>query len=572
MKQFQLVSLLSVLLAGLMAACGAAPAAPAPQEQTTAQEEASTAAEEPAAMEEEAPAEEAAAEEAMPKEEAAAEESAAAEGAPTAAEPVTLRLGLDVDAGTGDPRLAQDTSAFRLRELVFNGLVYIESDYSPVADLAESWENPDDQTWVFHLRQGVQFHNGQELTAEDVKYTYETILDEAFAAPLRAFYEPIQSIDVIDDYTIQFTLDSAYSPFLSFMDMGIVPKAVAEEQGEAFGNNPIGTGPFKFVSWQRGDTIELEAFDDHFNGRPKVDKVVISVVPDNSARAVAVESGDLDFIQSPLSPQDVIRLQDTAGVVVDRIPASGYTYINLNNADPILSDVRVRQALAHLVNREQILETIFKGIGQIANSPIPPGMWAYTEDVTGYDYDPEKAAALLDEAGWELGSDGIRTKDGQPLALTIRTHSEDPDRRQIIEVLQAEFANVGIQADTNVAEWPSYFADIQESNYQVAVIGWLNLTTPDRAMFRAFTIDGPSNYGHYENAEVDQLIRDARTTLNQDEAKVMYQDASRLIADDVPYIFLQYQEYIAIYRDALHGFVPNPVVNWRSMKDVTLSE
>ena len=543
MKRFSIIALFYILVAGLVVGCTTLPAAPAAEGQPSAEEAAS-----------------------------AAEEATETEAESQAAgEPVTLRLGLDVDAGTGDPRLAQDTSAFRLRELLFNGLVYIEADYSPTPDLAESWENPDDKTWVFHLRQGVQFHNGQELTAEDVKYTYQTILDEAFAAPLRAFYEPIESIEVIDDHTIQFTLDEVFAPFLSFMDMGIVPKSVVEEQGEAFGTNPVGTGPFKFVSWQRGDTIELEAFEDHFNGRPKVDQVQIKVVPDNSARAVAVESGDLDFIQSPVSPQDVIRLEGTSGILVDRIPASGYTYINLNTADPILADVRVRQALAHLVNRPQILDTIYKGIGQIANSPIPPGMWAFTGDVTGYDYDPQKAAALLDEAGWELDSDGIRAKDGQPLALTVRTHSEDPDRRQVIEVLQAEFANAGIQADTNVAEWPSYFADIQEGNYQVAIIGWLNLTNPDRAMSRAFTLDGPSNYGKYENAEVDRLILEARATLNQDEAKAMYQQASRLIAADAPYIFLQYQEYIAIYRDNLQGFSPNPVVNWRSMKDVTLN-
>jgi peptide/nickel transport system substrate-binding protein len=543
MKRFSVVFLLIVLVTGWLTACVTTTPAPAAGE----------------------------AEAGVTEAEAPAEAQAAAE-VETEGEPVTLRLGLDVDAGTGDPRLAQDTSAFRLRELLFNGLVYIAADYSPTPDLAESWENPDDQTWVFHLRQGVQFHNGQELTAEDVKYTYETMLDEAFAAPLRAFYEPIQSIEVVDDYTIKFSLDSAYGPFLAYMDMGIVPKSVVEEQGQAFGTNPIGTGPFKFVSWQRGDTIELEAFDDHFNGRPKADKIVIKVVPDNSARAVAVESGDLDFIQSPVSPQDVIRLEETSGIQVDRIPASGYTYINLNTADPILSDVRVRQALAHLVNRQQILDTIYKGIGQIANSPIPPGMWAYAADVPGYDYDPEQAAALLDEAGWELGADGIRMKEGQPLALTVRTHSEDPDRRQVIEVLQAEFSKAGIQADTNVVEWPSYFADIQESNYQVAIIGWLNLTNPDRAMFRPFTIGGPANYGRYENAEVDKLIQDARATLDQDQAREMYQQASRIIAEEAPYIFLQYQEYIAIYSDKLTGFVPNPVANWRSMKDVTISQ
>jgi peptide/nickel transport system substrate-binding protein len=534
MKRFWITSLITVLLVALIAACVSSPPAE-PAQQPEAGGEQPTA-------------------------------------APAPSEPVTLRLGLDVDAGTGDPRLARDTSAFRLREMLFNGLVYIQPDYSPAPDLAESWENPDDKTWIFHLKQGVKFHNGQELTAEDVKYTFETMLDEDFGAPLRAFYTPIQEIDVIDDYTVQFTLDSVYGPFLSYMDMGIVPRSVAEEMGEDFGNNPVGTGPFKFVSWQRGDTIELEAFDDHFNGRPNVDKALLKIVPDNSARAVALESGDLDFIQSPLSPQDVFRLEDSDQFTVDRIPAAGYTYINLNTADPILSDIRVRKALAHLVPREEILNTIFQGIGALANGPIPPGMWAYDPDIQAPDYDPERAAELLDEAGWAIDpADGIRKKDGEPLALTVRTHSEDPDRRQIIEVLQAEFSQAGIQADTNVVEWPTYFNDIQNGNYQVGVIGWLNLTNPDRAMFRPFTIDGPANYGSYENAEVDRLIRQARETLDQDEAKELYQQAARIIVDEVPYIFLQYQEYIAIYENALEGFVTNPVTNWRSMKDVTLN-
>lgn len=486
------------------------------------------------------------------------------------AESTRLRLGLDVDAGTLDPRLAQDTSAFRVRELLYNGLVYIQPDYSPAPDVAESWENPDEQTWIFHLKEGIRFHNGEELTAEDVKYTYDTILDESFSSPSRAFYAPIQNIEVIDDYTVQFELDQPYGPFLSYMDMGIVPMAVAEELGEDFGSNPVGTGPYQFVSWQRSDSIELEAFDDHFNGRPNVDEIVINIVPDNSARVVALETGDLDFVQSPISPQDVARMEENADFTVARIPAAGYTYINLNTADPILSDINVRQALAHLVNRAEILNTIYQGIGQVATSPIPPGMWAYTSDIPSYEYDVEAARTLLEEAGWTPGSDGILQKDGTPLALTIRTHSEDPDRRQVIQVLQAEFSNVGIQADTNVVEWPSFFADVQNGEYQVAVVGWLNLTNPDRAMFRQFTIGGDANYGSYENEEVDALIREGRATLEQDEAAELYQQASTIIAEEAPYIFLQYQEYIAVFSNDLDGFEPNPVANWRSIKDVVL--
>ncbi len=482
----------------------------------------------------------------------------------------TLRVGLDVDAGTGDPRLARDTSAFRLKELVFSGLVYIKPDYTPAPQLAERWENPDPKTWIFYLRKGVKFHNGQELKAEDVKYTFETELDEKLAAPNRSFFTPIQKIDVVDDYTVKFTLDSAYGPFLSYMDFAILPKSVAEKAGDQFGNNPIGTGPYKFVSWKRGDTIQLEAFNDYFEGRPKLDSIMLKIVPDNSARVVALESGDLDLVLSPLSPQDVTRMQGKAGFKVNRMPAAGYTYISLNTADPALSDVKVRQALSYLVNREQILSTIYKGIGQVAKGPIPPGMWAYASDVPSYDYSPDKAKALLDQAGWKAGADGMRAKDGKPLKLTIRTHTEDPDRRQVIEVLQAEFTKAGIQADTNVIDFASLINDMTAGKYQIAVIGWLNLANPDRAMFRQFTVGGAGNYGKYNNPEVDKLIKDARGTLDQAKAKELYQDATRKIIADAPYIFLQYQEYITIHKSNLNGFVMNPVQYFYSLKDVTL--
>ncbi|HEX9077004.1 MAG TPA: ABC transporter substrate-binding protein [Anaerolineae bacterium] len=491
---------------------------------------------------------------------------------PTAKSGGTLRVGLDVDAGTGDPRLARDTSAFRLKELVFNGLVYVKPDYTPAPQLAESWENPDPQTWIFKLRKGVKFHNGQELKAEDVKYTFDTELDEKFAAPNRSFYTPIKKVDVVDDYTVKFTLDSAYGPFLTYMDLAILPKAVAEKQGDQFGNSPVGTGPFKFVSWKRGDTIELEAFNDYFEGRPKLDKVLLKIVPDNSARVVALESGDLDLVLSPLSPQDVTRMQGKAGFKVNRMPAAGYTYISLNTADPALSDVKVRQALSYLVNREQILSSIYKGIGQVAKGPIPPGMWAYSADLPSYDYDPTKAKSLLDDAGWKAGADGMRSKDGKPLKLTLRTHTEDPDRRQVIEVLQAEFTKAGIQADTNVIDFATMLNDMTAGKYQVAVIGWLNLANPDRAMFRQFTIGGAGNYGKYNNPDVDKLIKDARTTLDQAKAKDLYQTATRQIVQDAPYIFLQYQEYITIHKANLNGFVMNPVQYFYSLKDVSLGQ
>jgi len=482
-----------------------------------------------------------------------------------------LRVGLDVDADTLDPRLTKNTSGFRLKELVFDGLVAINPDFTPAPDLAEKWTNPDEKTWVFTLRQGVKFHDGSELTASDVKFTYESVLDQAFNSPFRAFYLSVDKVDATDKNTVTFTLKAPFAPFLSYMDLAVVPQAAVQKLGADFGTKPVGTGPFKVDRWATGDTIELSANDGFYGGRPNLDRVRVKVVPDNSGRVVGLESGDLDFVQSPVSPQDVARVQSAAKLKVDRTPAAGYTYINLNTADPILADKKVRQALSHLVNKQQIIETIYKGIGKPANGPIVPTMWAYPADVPSYDYNPDKAKALLEEAGWKAGADGIRVKDSQKLSLTVRTHSEDPDRKQLIQVLQSEFQKVGIDATTNTVEFPAFFQDVQDGKYQVGVIGWLNLSDPDRATFRQFTLDGTANYGKYKNEQVDKLLKDARSTLDQAKAKSMYADAVKQIVDDAPYIFVQYQEYIAMYSPKVQGYVVNPVANWLSFKTVSLS-
>ena len=246
----------------------------------------------------------------------------------------------------------------------------------------------------------------------------------------------------------------------------------------------------------------------------------MKVVPDNSARVVGLESGDLDFVQSPVSPQDVTRVQSAAKLKVDRTPAAGYTYVNLNTADPILSDKRGapgavapgQQTADHrhdLQGHWQASERTDRAghVGLFGGHPVlrlQPG---------------ERPNNCSTRPGWKAGADGIRSKDGQKLSLVVRTHSEDPDRKQLIQVLQSEFQKVGIDATTNTVEFPAFFQDVQDGKYQVGVIGWLNLSDPDRATFRQFTIDGTANYGKYKNDQVDKLLKDARTTLDQSKAK-----------------------------------------------------
>ncbi|MEA2530059.1 MAG: peptide/nickel transport system substrate-binding protein [Thermomicrobiales bacterium] len=481
-----------------------------------------------------------------------------------------LRAGLDVDAGTGDPRLTNDTSGFRLMDLVFDGLAVLDSTLVPQPALATSWDNPDPTTWVFHLRQGVKFHDGTDLTADDVVYTFETILDENFAAPFRALYAPITSVTATDPQTVQFKLKEPYAPFLSYMDMAIVPKHVAEDASKDFANNPVGTGAFKFVSWERNSKIELTANADYWNGAPKLSGVQLFIIPDNTVRAAALETGDLDLIHSPLSPQDVAHLKEVDGVTVSEQTALGYTYLNFNTKDPILSDVNVRRALAHLVDKNTISQDIYESMDIPGKSPLVPGTWWYA-DVADQAYDPAAAAKLLTDAGWAKNADGVYEKDGQKLTIVLKTHSEDPNRIQILEFLQNVFKENGVDASVETTEWPTYIAAVQQHDYQIALIGWLRLIDPDYAMYAQFRCDGGLNWGGYCDPKLDDLLAQGRANADQAQRAELYQQVATTVVDQVYYDVLLYQGYIVATRDNVTGFVPNPSGSWKSLTVTSLS-
>lgn len=482
-----------------------------------------------------------------------------------------LNVGLDVDAGTMDPRLARDTSAARMQDLLFNGLVRLNPQLEPQPDLALSWDYTSPTKLVVELRPDVVFHDGQPFTAEDVVYTYTSLLDPEFEAPRSALYSPISDVTAVNPLTVEFTLSQPYAPLLQYLDLGIVPRGAAEELGPEFGNQPIGTGPFRLESWSKGEKIEVVANDRYFRGKPNVDGLSIRIIPDNTVRLLALESGDLDFIHSPVPPQDLERLGNSDNLVVEQTTALGYTYLNLNTQDPALSDVRVRQALAHLTDRDAISELLFYGMDQPGQSFLLPNTPFYSDDVTTYAYDPEIAAQLLDEAGWTAGADGNREKDGQPLTLELVTNV-DPNRQQVLEFLQGEWATAGINVSVRVYDFAAMLADLTAGEFQVSLVGWLGLTDPDRATYLQFTTDGASNYGKYSNPEVDQLLEQGRTELDLEARQATYTQAAQIVTDELPYIFVLYQGYVVIHSSTLENYTVYPNGSWYAFESVTLNE
>lgn len=484
-----------------------------------------------------------------------------------------IKVGLDIDAQTMDPRLARDTSSWRAIELVYDGLVRLDNNLTPQPDLAESWDNPNPTTWVFHLRKGVTWHDGQPFTAEDVKYTFDSILDPGFKAPYAKLYAPIKKIEVVDPNTVKFTLDAPYAPLLSYMDMGIVPKHIGEKNDNSLSSKPVGTGPYKFVQWDKKSKIIFEANDKYFGGAPKTPKVTYFIIPDNTARVAALEAGDVDFVHSPLSPQDIPRIKGNSKFTVEETTALGFTYLNFNTSSPLLSDIKVRQAIAHLVDKNALSTQVYQGMDKPGKSPLLPGTWAYTDKIDDYTYDPAQAKSLLAEDGWkDADGDGVLEKNGQKLSITLSTHSEDPNRVQAVQYLQNVFNQAGIQTKVSITEWPTFNSNVMAGKYDIALLGWLNLVDPDRAMYTQFVTNEGNNWGKYSNATVDTLLKDARATMDQKARAKMYEEAAQIVTRDVVYDVILYQGYVVMHSKKLTGFKPNPKGSLYGLKDVVVEK
>lgn len=479
-----------------------------------------------------------------------------------------VRVGTDVDAQTLDPRLMRDTTAYRVVNLVFSGLVQLDAALKPQPDLATSWENPDPLTWRFTLRGDAKFHDGKPVTAADVVYTFETLLDPKLNARFRSLYTPIASVKADGDTKVEIKLKEPYAPLLSYLDVGIVPRHLGEANAD-LQNAPIGSGPFKLARWNKGSRISLVANEAYFGGKPAVNGIDFVVVPDNTARAQAFEAGNLELVQSPLSPRDVKRLAADTRFGNSLSTGIAITYLNFNTASPLLADPKLRAALAMLVDQPTIVGQIYEGTDQPATSTLLSASWAYSAEVKQPGFDPAGAKKALEALGWrDTNRDGVLDKDGRKLSVTLSTHSEDPNRIQSIEYLQNVMRQNGIEANVKVSDWPSFSTGVQKGEHEIALLGWTLLVDPDRLMYAQLHSKGGLNWGKYANAEVDRLLDAGRSALTQDARAAAYRGAARILAAEVPYYVLSYQGYHVFFDKRLASFKPDPRGMMRSLAGV----
>ena len=477
---------------------------------------------------------------------------------------------LFIDASIGDastllPPLASDAASHAIIGLVYNGLVKYDGDLNIVGDLAESWDiSPDGLTITFKLRQGVRWHDGAPFTAQDVLFTYRTMVDPKTPTAYSGDYLQVKKAEAVDDYTFRVTYPKPFAPALGTWSLAIMPRhllAGRDITQSPLGRHPIGTGPYIFKEWRAGDRITLADNPDYFKGRTYLSGYVYQVKPNLATMFLELKAGNID--RMGLTPLQYTR--QTAYPKFARlynkyryIPFS-YVYLGYNLEDPRFADRRVRQALTHAINKQEIIEGVLMGLGEEACGPYKPGTWYYNPRVERFSYDPEKARALLAEAGWRPNPEGILVKDGRPFEFTILTNQGNDIRERTAEIIQRRLREVGIPVKIRTVEWAVFVKEFIEKGYFEAVLlGWNTGLDPDQYDIWSSTKTKPGelNFTHYQNPEVDRLLDEGRHTFDQEKRRQAYFKLQETIARDQPYTFLFIPDALPAISKRFRGIKP----------------
>lgn len=462
----------------------------------------------------------------------------------------TLTVAQGADPVTLDPHGQNDQPSARVRAQIFETLVNHGQNLDIVPGLAKSWEQIDDVTWEFKLEENVKFHNGDDFTASDVKYSFERIKE--LPSPASFLIDSVKEVVVVDPYTVHIVLHEPFAPILAHLahpSNAIVNQRSVEEAGDGFGSLvAIGTGPFVFEDWVSGSHVTLSRNENYWGEPAKVETLVIRGIPENTVRAIELETGGVDIAYN-IDPTDELRLATEPGVVLDKSQTLSTSYIGFNVQKAPFDDVRVRQAINYALDVEAVVDYIYTGQAAPAGGPLAPLVWGAL-DVEGYEFNPEKAKALLAEAGYP---DGFKT--------TIWTN-DNPLRMQIAEMFQADLAEIGVDVEVLVVPWATYLEDTAAGKHDMFVLGWVTVTAdPDYGLYSLFhssQFGDPGNRSFYANERVDELLDLGRTEGDPEKRAAIYAEAQELIVDEAPWAFLIATMEVNGMRDNIEGFVAHP--------------
>jgi peptide/nickel transport system substrate-binding protein len=466
-----------------------------------------------------------------------------------------------------DPRVGTDAQSERIGKLIFDSLVKRDEHFNLQPWVAERWEIPDPQTYIFHLRHDVHFHNGAPLTSRDVKWTFQSTIDGTIITPKASTYKLVDRIDAPDDWTVIFHLKEPFATLLWNLSdgaSGIVPYG----SGKDFNRAPIGSGPFRFVHAELDHDVDIERNDQYWGEHAHVQRIHFTVVPDTTTRALELRKGSADVAINSLGTDMVVALEKEPRLEVQIAPGTIYSYLAFNLRDPILRDVHVRQALAYAIDRNAMIKYLWRDMAEPANNILPKQHWAYDPDVRNYEFDPARARKILDDAGYT-------TKNGVRFHLTMKTSTEE-STRLLAAVLQQQLRDVGIALDIRSFEFATFYSDVVKGAFQIYSLRWIGGNEdPDifEHVFHSASFPPKrANRSYYVNSRVDQLIDAGRRELDQQKRKAIYFELQKVLAEDVPYVHLWYLDTVLVNSKRLRNIHVSPSGNYDFLKTVELAQ
>ena len=481
----------------------------------------------------------------------------------------TLRVGIGVDADTLDPAGQTTTTISNIIRLIAQPLFITSPNGTIVPVLADSYNVSSNGTvYTIKLKKGIKFQDGEPLNSEAVKFTLERILDPNVKVPSRGNFLLIDHVEAVDEYTVNIYLKKPFAPFLGVLTSAyIIAPNATKQLGDKIANNPagIGTGPYMFKEWVKGDHITLVANPNYWNGTPYFSQMIFKVVPDASTREAMLLSGDLDLIIQP-PPSDLASLSSRGDVKVSWTISTREMYIGINTQYGPLNDTRVRQALNYAIDKDSLIKYVLFGLGSPEDSILPPFVLGHIA-VGPYQYDPQKAKQLLAQAGYPNGfSVTLITPNGRYLFDT-----------QVAETIAQYLRDIGIQVNVRTYDWPTYvstiLAPLNKTELQLFLLGW-SPSVPDPYFYTfqlfhssQFTPNGFNNF-FYNNTEADKLLELGATTTDPQLRAQIYQNLTKIVWNDAPMIFLYYQGFVVAYRSTLSNVVlfPYEMVDFASIR------
>lgn len=464
-----------------------------------------------------------------------------------------------------DPRVGNDNASGRIFDLCCRGLIKVtpEMDYAP--DIAASWETPDDRTIIFKLNPAAKFHDGKPVTAQDVKWTYDSTMADGFTSSKKSGYSAVASIEAPDAQTVIFRLKEPNGGLFDNLNLGIVPQGTDTNVAKT---KPISSGPYQVVNFRTDEVVELEASPHWHHGVPAIKNIAVRIIPDDTTRVLELRRGTIDLETNAIPFENVGEFEKSDKHQVVKKPGSVWQYLAFNMKDPILKKVEVRRAIAHAIDREKITKDLLGGHGIPTDSMFAQGHWARAENLPTYGYDVNRAKLLLDQAGYK-DPDGDGPQSRFSLSFKSSTNAEANLRA---EMIQQMLRQVGIDMKIQTSELGTFLEDVGKGNFQMFSLSRNGIADPDfyYVIFHSDNFPpGGQNRGYYSNRRVDQLIMEGRSTFDRAKRKQIYGEIQRIVQEDLPYVSLYHQINVAVMDNDLKGYTMYPAGFWLGVPEMT---